>query len=280
MATICSEIFVERRNPPGRNRAEIGNVVFDLIDGPSVLRIVNAWRNSGRREYISLVNPHSVMLCRRDDGMRRAVERGAVNLPDGVGIVVAADLLSYQHKGRLSGPELMLYLCDQGRAHGLSHYFYGGGDGVAERLASALGARYPGLRVGGWSRPPFGEIGEDQDADLTEEINRARPDIVWVGLGAPKQEKWMAAHLGKIDAPAMIGVGAAFDFHSGNRPWCPAALRRAGLEWAFRLLIEPRRLWRRNLDSPLFLASLSGAILTQKLFGARREFAGKTALDS
>src|SRR5439155_3417475 len=133
-------------------------------------------------------------------------------LPDGIGISLAADLLSYEHSGRLSGPELMLYLCDRGRQHELTHYFRGGGEGVAEKLAAELSSRYPGLRVAGYATPPFGQIGAAEDAALVRKINDARPDIVWVGLGAPKQEKWMAAHLRKIEAPAMIGVGAAFDF--------------------------------------------------------------------
>ena len=278
METTFSGIVVERRNPPDRHRADIANVVFDLIDPATVLRIVNAWKNSGRREYISLVNPHSVMMCRRDPEMRRAVQRAAVTLPDGIGIILAADLLSYEHSGRLSGPELMLYLCDRGRQHELTHYFCGGADGVAEKLAAELSSRYPGLRVAGYATPPFGQIGAAEDAALVRKINDGRPDIVWVGLGAPKQEKWMAAHLRKIEAPAMIGVGAAFDFHSGNRPWCPAAIRRAGLEWAYRLLTEPRRLWRRNLDSPLFLASLARAIVSYRFLGARRQFARKQVL--
>jgi N-acetylglucosaminyldiphosphoundecaprenol N-acetyl-beta-D-mannosaminyltransferase len=198
-----------------------------------------------------------------------------VNLPDGIGIILAARLLDYEHSGRLSGPETMLYLCDRGRHLGLRHYFYGGADGVAERLKRDLTARFPGLEVAGCCTPPFGAVSEELDRDLARRINDAGPDIVWIGLGAPKQEKWMASHLRKIEAPAMIGVGAAFDFHSGNRPWCPEPLRKAGLEWAYRLATEPRRLWRRNLDSPLFLATLAGPILSHRILGVRREEVGR-----
>jgi len=239
--------------------------VFDLIDAPSVLRIVSAWKNGGRREYISLVNPHSLMMCRRDEQMKRAVRRAAVNLPDGVGVILAAKLLAYEHSGRLSGPELMLHLCDHGRRYGLTHYFYGGDQGISKRLADELCRRYPGLKAVGYSTPPFGDVTDEEDWEQVQEINSKQPDIVWVGLGAPKQEKWMARHLRKVDAPAMIGVGAAFDFHSGNRPWCPAALRNAGLEWAYRLATEPKRLWRRNLDSPLFLATVAGPVIRRRL---------------
>jgi N-acetylglucosaminyldiphosphoundecaprenol N-acetyl-beta-D-mannosaminyltransferase len=209
-----------------------------------------------------LVNPHSVMLSHRDQEMWSALSRSALTLPDGIGIILGAALLSQGRWGRLSGPELMLYLSDQGRRHGLTHYFYGGGDGVAEQLAENLSRRYPGLRVTGCYSPPFRALTDAEDAEAVTKINEARPTILWVGLGAPKQEKWMASHAGRILATATIGVGAAFDFHSGNRPWCPAPLRNAGLEWAYRLACEPRRLWRRNIDSFLFLSLVASQLLT------------------
>jgi N-acetylglucosaminyldiphosphoundecaprenol N-acetyl-beta-D-mannosaminyltransferase len=255
--------FIERRSAP-RRRGEICDVVFDFLDGDAVLQILLAWRSTERREYVSLVNPHSAMLCRRDFEMRRAIQRSAVTLPDGVGIVLGARLLDYGKHPKLPGPELMLHLCDRGREHNLRHYFFGGGDGIAGRLAGNLSRRFPGLAIAGCRTPPFAEISGDENARMVEEINAAKPDIVWIGLGAPKQEKWMARQVGRIEAPAMIGVGAAFDFHSGNRPWCPEPVRRMGLEWAYRLSCEPRRLWRRNLDSFRFLAAIAGPALAQK----------------
>ena len=127
----------------------------------------------------------------------------------------------------------------------------------------------PGLEVAGTYCPPFRQTTEKEDDEIVRRISAASPDVLWVGLGAPKQEKWMAAHLGRIDVPVMIGVGAAFDFHSGNVKWAPAWIRKAGMEWAYRLVQEPRRLWRRNLDSPLFLF----AVLRQRMartFGNER----------
>lgn len=256
--------LIERRSTP-RPRAEVCDVVFDFIDGDAVLQILLAWRGGDRREYISLVNPHSAMVCRRDVEMRRAIQRSVVTLPDGVGIVLGARMLGYGKQPRIPGPELMLHLCDRGREHRLSHYFFGGADGIAGRLAENLARRFPGLAVAGFGAPPFAEVSEEEDMRIIETINAARPDIVWVGLGAPKQEKWMARRVGRIEAPAMIGVGAAFDFHSGARPWCPEPVRRLGLEWAYRLSCEPRRLWRRNLDSFRFLAAVAGPALAQKM---------------
>jgi N-acetylglucosaminyldiphosphoundecaprenol N-acetyl-beta-D-mannosaminyltransferase len=150
----------------------------------------------------------------------------------------------------------MLKLCEWGRAHGLRHFFYGGQPGVADALADRLMAQFPGLRVADSYCPPFQELSPAEDAEIVGRINEAKPDVVWVGLGSPKQEKWMAEHVGKIDAAALIGVGAAFDFHAGRVKWAPAWMRKAGVEWVYRLAQEPKRMWRRNVNSFVFLAGV------------------------
>jgi N-acetylglucosaminyldiphosphoundecaprenol N-acetyl-beta-D-mannosaminyltransferase len=247
-------------------KRDILGVKFDLIDYDTVLTAIQQWRRAGQREYVTLTNPHSVMLCQRDPAMRHATEGAGLTLPDGVGIILAAKLLRYPPCDRVTGPTLLLRLCDWGRQHGYRHYLYGGGQGVAESLASRLRDEFPGLQVVGTQSPPFRTLTEEEDTARVERINVARPDIVWVGLGAPKQEKWMAAHVGRIEAAAMIGVGAAFDFHSGNVRWAPPLVRRLGLEWLFRLACEPRRMWRRYLlDSPRFLLG----VLTQRVLMIR-----------
>jgi len=245
-------------------------VRFDLVDCDRVLRTIDEWRRQGVRRYVTITNPHSVMLCRRDAQMRSATRQAGLTLPDGVGVVAAARMLGYIHRGRVPGPSLMLHCCDYGRRLGLRHYFYGGKEGVPEKLIANFSAAFPGLIVAGGQSPPFHELSEAEDAHAVQLINAARPDVLWVGLGAPKQEKWMAAHLGRVNAAAMIGVGAAFDFHAGTVKWAPAWMRRCGLEWLHRLVREPRRMWRRNVDSPLFLAG----VLCQRIariFGRRQE---------
>ena len=251
---------------PFAERPPIAGVGFDLVGYEDVLARITGWRERGERGYVVLANPHSVMLCQRDPAMRMATEGAGLTLPDGVGIILAAKLLRYPQRGRVAGPTLLLRLCDWGRQHGYRHYFYGGWQGVAESLASRLRDEFPGLHVAGTHSPPFRTVTEEEDAALIEKINLARPDIVWVGLGAPKQEKWMAAHVGRVEAAAMIGVGAAFDFHSGNVRWAPPWVRWLGLEWLFRLACEPRRMWRRYLlDSPHFLLR----VLMQRLLAIR-----------
>lgn len=252
-------------------RTAILGVSFDLIDYARALRIIDQWRRARQRKYITITNPYSVMLCRRDPEMKTATAGAALTLPDGVGIVLAAKLLGYRNGGRTAGPTLILELCDWGRRHGYRHYFYGGKAGVAGTLAARLRATYPGLQVAGTYCPPFRSLTAEEDRSITERINATRPHIVWVGLGAPKQEIWMAQHLGRIHATAMIGVGAAFDFHAGRAKWAPPLVRRLGLEWAYRLVREPRRLWRRNLDSPLFLAGVLRQRLGRSFAALRRQ---------
>jgi N-acetylglucosaminyldiphosphoundecaprenol N-acetyl-beta-D-mannosaminyltransferase len=235
------------------SRAGILGVGFDLIDYESAIETLHSWREAGRCGQVVMCNPHSVLTCHRDSAMARSTAAASLVLPDGAGIILAARILGYPRAGRVAGPTLMLRLCDWGRRHGYRHYFYGGAEGVADTLADRLASRYPGLEVAGTLCPPFRPVSEEEDLQIVERINASRPDVVWVGLGAPKQEKWMLEHSGRIHAPAMVGVGAAFDFHSGRIAWAPTWVRRIGMEWAYRLAREPGRMWRRNLDSPLFL---------------------------
>ncbi|MEN6428947.1 MAG: WecB/TagA/CpsF family glycosyltransferase [Phycisphaerales bacterium] len=229
---------------------------FSLLSYRDVMRTVAGWRDDREQHYITLTPPHSVLMCRRDSRLHEATEAASLTLPDGVGIILASKLLGYPHRGRVTGPTLMLRLCDWGREEGLRHYFYGGAPGVAEALAHRLEQRYSGLKVVGTCSPPFREMTPAEDAQTGNRINRAEPDVVWVGLGSPKQEKWMAEHLGRLDVAAMIGVGAAFDFHSGRVKWAPEWIRNVGVEWAYRLATEPKRMWRRNVDSFIFLAGV------------------------
>ena len=246
-------------------QADVAGVSFDFVLMRQVIDAVEQWRRRGNRSYIVLTNPHSVMLCRRDEQMRRATLAAGLTLPDGVGVVLAANLLGYGRQHRVTGPALMLDLCDRGRERGLRHFFYGGSEGVADELARRLSKEFPGLNVVGTMSPPFRKLSEDEDRAAIAEINATKPDIVWVGLGAPKQEKWMREHLGRIHATAMIGVGAAFDFHSGNVQWAPWWVPHFGVEWAYRLMLEPKRMWRRNLDSPIFLAHVLMQAAGQRL---------------
>lgn len=239
------------------HRRDFLGVPIDLVRMHETLAEILSWREAGRCGYVTLVNPHSVILCARDAEMHSAILDSDIVLPDGVGIMLASRILGYGHNHRVAGPSLMLSLCDAGRPHGLRHFFYGGAEGVAAILAQRLADRCPGLLIAGVLSPPFQTVTPAEDAKLLERINASAPDVLWVALGTGKQEKWMATHVARLRASAVIGVGAAFDFHAGTVPWAPAWIRRAGLEWAYRLAHEPRRLWRRNLDSFVFLTRIA-----------------------
>ena len=181
-------------------------------------------------------------MCIRDS-FRRIFNESWLTTADGMPVV----WMGPPGAERVYGPDLMLAVCDAGRARGLSHYFYGGGPGVAGQIADRLSARFPGLLVAGTFTPPFRELDAAEMDGLRSDIARGRPDIVWVGLGTPKQERFMAGPGRTLDAALLVGVGAAFDFLSGRVRQAPRWMQRSGLEWLFRLCTEPRRLGPRYL---------------------------------
>lgn len=192
--------------------------------------------------------------------MRWAVNGAGLATPDGMPLVWLGRWKSQVEVNRVYGPDLMLALCAISAQRGYTHYFYGGAPGVPELLAEKLMRRFPGLQVAGTYSPPFRSLTAVEEQQVIQQLNKAAADIIWVGLGTPKQDLWMAAHRAQLAAPVLIGVGAAFDFHTGRMPQAPRWMQRSGLEWLFRLWQEPRRLWYRYLIyNPLFV----GLILAQ-----------------
>ena len=199
------------------------------------------------------------MEAREDAELRAAVAGAAFTVPDGQPLVWALRALGYDISTRVYGPELMARACERAAASGQRQYLYGGrDDGALLRLTRALRKRFPELQIAGGFSPPFRALTESELDAVAARINDAQPDVVWVGIGVPKQEKWMAAMRARLDAPVLVGVGAAFDFHAGLIPQAPAWMQRRGLEWAFRLVQEPRRLWRRYArHNPRFVAAFA-----------------------
>jgi len=216
-----------------------------------------------QKGYICVTGVHGVSEARLDAGFRRVLNRAFLNTPDGMPMVWMGRLQGHRHMGRVYGPDLMLRLCQLSQSRGFTHFFYGGGPGVAEELKRRLEARFPGLKTVGTYTPPFRPLTSEEEAALMRLVNQAKPDLFWVGLSTPKQEKFMAQYWQKLEATLFVGVGAAFDFHAGRTRQAPRWMQRSGLEWLFRLCCEPRRLWKRYLkNNPLFvlraLAQLSG----------------------
>jgi N-acetylglucosaminyldiphosphoundecaprenol N-acetyl-beta-D-mannosaminyltransferase len=203
--------------------------------------------------YISITNTESMYHGLRMSSHGRYIRNADFSLCDGVGVIVAGWAWGGRVR-RFNGPVLQLKASQFGLARNWRHFFYGGKEGVAEEMARRLVKRYPGLVVCGCYGPPFRELSPDEDRRVVDLINETRPDIVWVGLGLVKQEAWIEQHLGRIRAPWMIGVGAAFDYHAGAVPWAPRGLRALGLEWLFRLVVQPRLRAKRYWWSAVFVA--------------------------
>lgn len=239
-------------------------VDISAITMSDALDQIEAWIAGRSRNYVCVTSVHGVIESQDDLRLREIYNRAGLATPDGMPLVWMSRVLGHKRTERVYGPDLMRALSAFSAARGYRQFYYGGGEGVAEQLSRTLTRDYPGLQVVGHHCPPFREPTAQEDRQIVAQINAARPDIVWVGLSTPKQEHWMAAHLGKIEAPVMIGVGAAFDFVPGLKRQAPVWMQRHGLEWLFRLATEPRRLSRRYLSIvPRFLA-LAGLQLVSR----------------
>ena len=238
----------------GTPRANILGVGVSAVNMAQALATIEDWIARKEQHYVCVSGVHGVMESQRDERLRMIHNAAGMVTPDGMPLVWLSRLKGFRHVERVYGPDLMLACCELSAAKGYRHFFFGGAEGVPGRLADRLRERFPGLTVAGGYSPPFRPLTTEEDQALVRRINEADPDIVWVGLSTPKQERWMHEHVGRIRAPVVIGVGAAFDFHAGLKRQAPRWMQRSGLEWLFRLVTEPRRLWRRYLiNNPLFV---------------------------
>ncbi|MPZ19215.1 MAG: WecB/TagA/CpsF family glycosyltransferase [Luteitalea sp.] len=233
---------------------DILGVRVNAIDMDGALDVIDRWITSGAGQYVCVTGVHGVMESQRDARLRDIHNAAGLVTPDGMPLVWLSRWRGWRNTARVYGPDLMLAICERSLATGYRHFFFGGREGVPERLARRLEKRYPGLAIAGTYSPPFKAMTPEEEAQVIRRINDAKPDIVWVGLGTPKQERWMATHVHELSPSVLIGVGAAFDFHAGLKRQAPKWMQQSGLEWLFRLASEPRRLWRRYLvNNPQFI---------------------------
>jgi N-acetylglucosaminyldiphosphoundecaprenol N-acetyl-beta-D-mannosaminyltransferase len=205
--------------------------------------IVDALRQR-RQGYICVTEATTIVMAQDDPELRTVLNDAFLCTPDGMPIVWLCRLAGQSQVRRVYGPDLMLTLC---QLPGIRHFFYGGTNGLTTKLQEKLSLRFPGLQVVGTFEPPFRPLRPEEEQDLIAQVRQARPDVFWVGLGAGKQDKFMAQWLPRLDVTLMVGVGAAFAFHSGQVKQAPRWIRHAGFEWLYRLCREPQRLWRRVL---------------------------------
>jgi len=253
---------------PRPERAFVLGIGVSAITIDEAVSTIEGWLERGERHYVCITGAHGVIESQRDAQLRDIHNKAGLVAPDGMPLVFMAHRLGFPAVTRVYGPELMKRLTERSRSTGYRQFYFGGGQGLADRLADRLQRQYPGLNVVGTWSPPFTAPTSEEDDAIVERINAARPDILWVGLSTPKQEVWMASHIGRLNVPVLIGVGAAFDFLAGTKHQAPLWLQRSGLEWLYRLCCEPRRLWRRYLKIvPTFAVLAMVQLATQRWRG-------------
>jgi len=242
-------------NASGEGATRVLDVPISTVNLGTALNRILGWIETKTAHYICVRDVHGVMRAQDDPELMRIHEEAGLVTPDGMPLVWISRMRGYDDVSRVCGADLVDVLCGATARTGARHYFYGGKDGVAERMVAVLKARYPNLTVAGLHSPPFGRMTPEEDEIETARISASQPDIVWVGLSTPKQEFWMRDHVGRIPGATLVGVGAAFDFYAGDVKRAPRWMRDRGLEWLHRLGSEPRRLWRRYLVmAPRFVA--------------------------
>ena len=234
---------VPGRAPPSSEWFEVLGHRIAAAPFASVLRRVLQAPESGERLSLHFATVHTLVESQQNDALREALSEGLVE-PDGMPLVWLGRAAGRPVE-RVCGPDFMPALIEHGIKSGRKHYFYGGAPGVPEALAARLSDRYPGLQVVGTLSPPFRTLTADEEESIVAQINAAAPDYVWVGLGTPKQDLWLSAHRSRLRAPALLAVGAAFDLLAGRRRRAPRWMQRTGMEWIYRLAMEPRRLGSR-----------------------------------
>lgn len=244
-------------NPPKQSVLGVGISVTSYAEAASAIcRWVEERRTAfaAPARYVCVTSVHGIVSAVHDEEFRSVLNGAAMATPDGMPVVWAMRSFGVRSQNRVYGPNLMLAICERAAQLGQSIYLYGAREETLTALSRRLTTRFPNLRIAGHESPPFRPPSPEEDACTVKQIIESRAGIVFVGLSTPKQERWMAAHTLSLPGVVMVGVGAAFDFHAGNVRQAPAWIQNHGLEWLFRLLMEPRRLWKRYASIvPVFL---------------------------
>ncbi len=230
-------------------------VRISAVNLESATGLIQKAIDDGRREYVCVRDAHGVVRCQKDPELRSIHNKAYLVTPDGMPLVWALKHAGHADSDRVYGPDLMLSVFKAGSSSGMRHFLYGATTETLQQLQARLTAKFPEAQIVGSYAPPFRDLSVLEQKHVADRINESGADIIWVGLSSPKQERWMARMRDRLDAPVLIGVGAAFDFHAGLKRQAPRIIQRSGFEWVFRLLCEPRRLWRRYaLVVPTFIS--------------------------
>lgn len=221
-----------------------------------VIRKITYWIEHEQKHYICVTSLHGLVASQFDKDLFKAHSQSGLTVPDGVPLVWIGKLLGYRKTSRIYGPDLFLLTCKELEKKSYGVFLYGTTKRTLEKLKMNLQDRFPKLNIVGDYSPPFHKLSTQEEIQIRGIINKARPHVVWVGLSTPKQEEWMARNIKYLNTNVLIGVGAAFDFIAGNIPQAPSWMQKVGLEWFFRLIQEPKRLWRRYLKTGLLFIYL------------------------
>jgi len=242
--------------------ASVLGIDVDALDMEGALsRVARALRD-GRKGYVCVAGVHGIMEAHRSPEIAAVYDGAAMTIPDGMPLVWVGHMQGHASMRRVTGPDLMLEVFRRKEFAGVTHFLYGGVEGVAEELRDKLTAQFPWVRIVGTGMPPFEDLSAAEEREFLARIAELKPDIVWIGLGCPKQELFMARYLPLLETTLMLGVGAAFDYHTGRIRDCSEWIKLAGLQWLHRLLQDPRRLWRRYLrNNPAFVWHVAGQFI-------------------
>jgi N-acetylglucosaminyldiphosphoundecaprenol N-acetyl-beta-D-mannosaminyltransferase len=242
------------RDEEGYPRFPAGCVALSAMTLDRARDRVANWIETGQRHYVNICTADTVVQCYDQPELAKIVMNAGMATTDGMPLVWLARHFGFEDASRVYGPDLMLELCRLSESTGYTHYFYGATDEVLAQLRKNLLQQFPKLKIAGMYSPPFRPLSVEEKEEVAARINAAKPDIVWCGLDTPRQDYWVAEFRPKLDCAAILAVGAAFNFHAGHVRQAPAVLQRIGLEWLFRLFMEPKRLWRRYIiGNPRFV---------------------------
>jgi N-acetylglucosaminyldiphosphoundecaprenol N-acetyl-beta-D-mannosaminyltransferase len=254
----CAEKEFEPNTKFSQKHADVLGVKVSAVDLRTAVDMADRWIAGQNQGYICVTGVHGVMEAQKDPELLSILNHAFINTPDGMPMSWVGHLQGLSQMDRVFGPEFMAAICEVSVDRGYRHFLYGGKPGVAGLLKETLQSRFPGLRIVGTYTPPFRELSAAEEDEVLTQVQAVKPHILWVGLSTPKQERFMAHYTDRLGVPLLIGVGAAFDYHTGGIRDSPHWIKRAGLQWLHRLLQDPRRLWKRYLlNNPAFMWNIA-----------------------
>jgi N-acetylglucosaminyldiphosphoundecaprenol N-acetyl-beta-D-mannosaminyltransferase len=265
MQTVCSqrsESFPTPVSACDHEYADVLGVKVSAINMSRAIELASQWIATRQPGYVCITGVHGVMEAQKNSDLLEILNHAVMNTPDGMPMSWVGRLQGFDDMDRVFGPDFMSAMCQLSLKRGYRHFLYGGQPGVAEKLRRALEMKFPGLQIVGTYTPPFRALNVKEECELLEKVHNSSPHILWVGLSTPKQEHFMAQYVNQLQVPLLVGVGAAFDYHTGRIRDCSPWIKRAGLQWLHRLLQDPKRLWRRYLrNNPTFVWNITLQLL-------------------